>query len=183
MPGPGRLGGPGLPGRVRIGKAQVTSNAVMEQDSMGHFISEIRRSGDTLMRRLADDWEDRAKHMAPVRTGRLRDDLQVFQSADKRELRLVTNVPYAVVMEEGSRPHLIHGVRANFTMKNGRRFVWNDPRYGPAEGPNPRGYYRNWTDQYGATVRHPGTKAKKFMYRSWKMTFEDARIKMRQVYG
>lgn len=179
----GSLGGPGLPGRVRIGSAQLTSNAVMETDSFNRFIKDIERSSDRLMERLADDWEDRVKRMAPKRTGRLRADLQVILMPNGREMRLVTNVPYAVVMEEGSRPHLIHGVKANFTMKDGRRFVWNNPKYGPIDGPNRRGFYRNWTEEFGATVRHPGTKPHKFMYRSWKITFEDARIKMRQAYG
>lgn len=180
---PGSLGGPGLPGRVRIGKAQVTSNAIMEQDSFGRFIKDAERSGDRLMEMLADKMEDRAKRYAPYRTGRLKRSITVFMSPNGREIRLVSNAPYAGVMEYGSKPHLIHGVRANFVMNNGRRFVWNDPRYGPADGPNRRGFYRNWTQEYGATVRHPGTKGHFFFKRAWQETFNEARVELRRVYG
>jgi hypothetical protein len=188
----GTFGGPGLPGRTRIGKATMVTDAVMEQDSMGRFIKEIDRKGDNLMDILADKMEERATALAPVRTGRLRRSMKGVVMPGGREARLLTDVPYAIVMEDGSRPHLIHGVKANFRWKNGsRRFIWNDPRFGPVDGmsadeidkvnSSDHGYV-NWSQQYGATVRHPGTKPRKFMFKAWEATWLEARLIMREVY-
>lgn len=175
---PGTLGGPGLPGRVRIGEAQMTTNAVMESDEFNRFIALAERSGDRLMEDLANKFEDRAQRYAPMRTGRLKRSIKAVLLNNNRELRIVTDVPYARVMEEGSRPHPIHGVRATFTWKGGT-FVWNDPRYGPV-GSGKR--YENWTPGYGATVRHPGTKGHFFFRRSFMETFAEARTVMARAY-
>ena len=202
VPGPGQLGGPGLPGKVRIADAKLTSSAVMEQDRFGRFISDIERSGSQLLEELADKMESRARRYAPSRTGRLKRSIRSVVLSNGREARVYTDVPYAGVMERGSKPHLIHGVRANFDWKGGR-FVWNDPRYGPiGEQFDPyaptsresslRGHhrrqqrkssYQNWTYAYGATVRHPGTRAQRFMGRAFQETWAEARFVMRKVYS
>lgn len=179
MPRPGALGGPGLPGRVRIADATLTTRSVVEQDRFGHFISEIQRSGDRLMEQLGQKMEDKAKRYAPVRTGRLRNSIHYSMTNHGREVYLTSNVPYAGVMESGSRPHQIHGVRANFDWKGGR-FVWNDPHFGPV-GSSDSGY-QNWTWAHGATVRHPGTKPHRYMARAFHETWQEARFVMRQVY-
>jgi hypothetical protein len=201
-PGAGELGGPGLPGRTRIGSATLTSNAVMEQDSFGHFIREAERSADALMEDIVGTMEDRARRNAPVRTGHLRRNIHGVVLRSGREGRVTTDVPYAGPMEHGSRPHLIHGVRANFNWKGGR-FVWNDHRYGPigetfvATGIQPGGVearrrnrtnrgksgYQNWTYTYGATVRHPGTKPHFFFKKAFMQTWPEVRIMMRKAYG
>lgn len=172
------LGGPGLPDRVRITEAQLVSNAVMESDEFNRFIALAERGGTRLMEDLADKMESRAKRYAPYRSGRLRRGIRAILLNNNRELRVVTDVPYGWVMEEGSRPHFIHGVRANFEWKGGR-FVWNNPRFGPV-GSGKR--YENWSPGYGATVRHPGTKAHYFFRRSFQETFAEARIVMARAY-
>lgn len=195
MPGAGALGGPGLPGRVRIGEATLTSSAVMEQDRFGRFISHIERAGTNLLEELADQMEKRAKRYAPKRTGRLRQSIRTVILSNGREARVFSNVPYAGVMELGSKPHMIHGVRANFNWKGGR-FVWNDPRYGPigeqfdplvpsarARRHGHRSEYQNWTYAYGATVRHPGTKPHYYFARAFTETWQEARLVMRKVYS
>ena len=180
MPRPGRLGGPGLPGRTRITTAEIESHAVMEQNSMGRFIKEAERSGDMLMERLADSMEGKAKRFAPVRTGKLRDSIVGRVLNNGREASLWTDVPYAGVMEEGSKPHRIHGVRATFMYKKGtREFVPANFRYGPV-GSGKR--YENWTVRHGATVKHPGTKPYKFFQRAYEATWIEARMTMREVY-
>lgn len=186
---PGALGGPGLPGKTRIGEATLVSNAVMEQDRFGRFISHIDRAGLNLLQELAGKMESRAKRYAPRRTGRLRQSIRSVVLSNGREARVFSNAPYAGVMELGSRPHLIHGVRANFRWKNGRRFIWNDPRYGPIDDPNigagvraDRGY-ENWSNAYGATVRHPGTKPHYYFQRAFTETWQEARFVMRKVYS
>lgn len=184
MPGWGELGGPGLPDRVRIGKATFVSEAVMEQDRFGRFISEIERGGSRLLEDLADKMAKRAARYAPFRTGRLKRSIRSIILSNGREARVFSDVPYAGVMEAGSRRHLIHGVRANFDWKHGR-FVWNDPRYGPIDGPQTETHkrgYQNWTYAYGATVNHPGTKPHLFFRRAFNETWAEARVVMRQAY-
>lgn len=176
---PGTLGGPGLPDRVRIGECKIESKAVLEQDRWGHFISKAERSGDDLMEELQRKMEYKAKQYAPVRTGRLRRSIKARLFNHKRELRLGSDVPYTGVMEEGSRPHLIHGVRAKFDWRGGE-FDWRDFRYGPVGSGRP---YENWTRAYGATVRHPGTKPHRFFAQAFTETWQEARFIMRRVYG
>jgi hypothetical protein len=185
IPGAGELGGPGLPGRVRIGEAQLTSHAIMEQDRFGRFISDLERSRHDLLEKLIEKMEARARRYAPVRTGRLSRSIQSVVLMNGREARVFTNVPYAGVMEAGSRPHLIHGVRKNFKWKGGY-FRWNDPRYGPTDMPQTETHrrgYMNWSLAYGATVRHPGTKPHRFMARAFHETWAEARFVMREAYN
>lgn len=199
LPGPGQLGGPGIPGKVRIAEGEFTTQAIMEQDRWGRFISEAERAGDRLMDELTDKMADKAAQYAPMRTGKLRRSIKPWVSTDGREGRVYSDAPYAEVMESGSRPHLIHGVRANFDWKGGR-FVWNDRRYGPIGGPSgPSGNaearrrnryrragssgYKNWTYTHGATVRHPGTKPHLFFSRAFHEVWQEARLIMRKVYG
>lgn len=177
---PGSIGGPGLPDKVRIAEATLHSRSVMEQNRMGHFISDIQRSGTKLMEQLGEKMESKAKRYAPVRTGRLRASVKYVMLTNGREIQLYSDVPYAGVMEKGSRPHLIHGVRANFDWKGGY-FVWNDPHFGPIEDNRTR-RYENWSAAHGATVHHPGTKPHLFMARAFTETWQEARFVMRQVY-
>lgn len=199
MPGFGQLGGPGLPGKVRIAKSQLTSSTVMEHDNFNQFIKDIERSGHRFMEDLGNKMEKRAKTYAPMRTGRLRSSIKAVVYDNHKRLRVLSDVEYAGVMEHGSRPHMIHGVRANFDWKHGR-FVWNDPRYGPigedfredgSRESRRRGHYRrqhrksayqNWTYEHGATVRHPGTKPYEFFGRAFRDTWPEARTVMRQAY-
>lgn len=181
----GELGGPGLPGRVRIAEAELSSHAIMEQDRFGRFISDIERSRGRLLEQLAGKMEDKARRYAPRRTGRLSRSIQAVVLQNGREARVFSNVPYAGVMEAGSRPHLIHGVRKNFKWKHGF-FVWNDPRYGPTDGPETETFkrgYKNWSSAYGATVRHPGTKPHRFMAQAFHETWAEARFVMREAYN
>lgn len=201
-PGAGALGGPGLPGKVRIGQAQLTSSTVMEHDNFNRFIKDIERSGHRFMEELGNDMEKRAKRYAPFRTGRLRNSIKAVLYDNHKRLRVLSNVPYAGVMEHGSQAHLIHGVRANFDWKKGR-FVWNDPRYGPIgekfDPNNPAGgreasirghhrrqrrksEYQNWTYAHGATVRHPGTNPYDYFGRAFRETWPEARTVMRKAY-
>lgn len=185
MPGLGELGGPGLPGKTRIGHATVTATAIMERDQFGHFISNLERKNDKLIEDLAKTMARRAQRYAPFRTGRLKRSIKSVVLQRGREARVFSDVPYAVVMEEGSRPHRIHGVRANFDWKGGR-FVWNDPRYGPIDGPQTETHrrgYQNWSLASGATVNHPGTKAHRFMARAFQETWAEARLVMHDVYS
>lgn len=180
MPRPGELGGPGLPGNVRIAESTLTSHTVLEQDAWGRFIKEIERSGDQLMERLGKRMEEKARRYAPIRSGRLRRSIHTELFNHGRSVRVTSDVPYAGVMEGGSRPHLIHGVRASFEWSGGT-FVWNDPRFGPIGSVNRRGY-KNWTREHGATVRHPGTKPHMFFARAFHETWAEARLIMRQTY-
>lgn len=182
---PGSLGGPGLPGRVRITEAVLTSDAIMEQDRFGRFVSDLERSRDKLLEKLAEKMAERARRYAPRRSGRLAASIQSVVLMNGREARVFTRVPYAGVMETGSRPHLIHGVRKNFQWKHGY-FVWYDPRYGPTDGHQTETHrrgYQNWSEAYGATVRHPGTKPHKFMARAFHETWGEARFVMRETYN
>lgn len=181
LPGAGRLGGPGLPDRVRIGHATFHSNAIMEQDRFGRFISDIERGEHRLLENLVDKMKERAQRYAPYRTGRLKRSIRSVVLGNGREARVYSDVAYAGVMEEGSRPHDIHGVRANFRWKKGR-FVWNDPRFGPVDANNPDDVYQNWTSTYGATVHHPGTKPHLFFSRAFHETWAEGRIIMRRSF-
>lgn len=180
------MGGPGLPDRVRIAEGTLESKSVLEQNRFGRFIKEAERSGDDLMRHLGKKMEDKAQRYAPSRTGALRKSIKYYPLNNWREVRVVSDVPYAGIMESGSKPHLIHGVRANFRWKNGtRRFVWNDPKYGPTEdfyGMDDDLGYINWSRAHGATVRHPGTKPHLFFSRAFHETWQEARFIMRRVY-
>lgn len=184
MPLPGELGGPGLPGKTRIGAAELTSNVVIEHDNFNRFVKDIERSGDRLMEDLAQKFEERARRKAPVRTGRLRNSIRSVLYDRNRRLVVWSDVPYAGVMESGSRPHYIHGVRANFRWKGGF-FVWNDPRFGPIDGPqtltHKRGY-QNWSYAHGATVHHPGTKPHHFFRDAFRETWLEAASVMRKDY-
>lgn len=179
MPAPGQLGGPGIPGNTRIAQATISTNSIMEQDRWGHFISEIERAPDRVMEQLAEKLQDKAQRYAPVRTGRLKRSLRARVINHGREVVLTSDVPYAIVMEEGSRPHQIHGVRATFEWKGGT-FKWDDPRF--KFNPGKRGY-QNWTWEHGATVRHPGTKPHRFMARAFNETWQEARFILRRVYS
>lgn len=150
----------------------------MEQDHWGHFIREAERSGERLMEMLGDKMEQKARRYAPIRTGKLRASIRVVMLNNGREVRLFSDSPYAEVMESGSRPHLIHGVKANFPWKGGY-FVWDDPKFKVGKG---RGY-RNWTEEHGATVRHPGTRPHRFFARAFTETWGEARLVMRRAYG
>jgi hypothetical protein len=155
----------------------------MEQDRFGHFINEIERSGDRLLEDLTQKMEDRAQRYAPYRTGKLKRSIRSVILTNGREARVYSDVPYSEVMESGSRPHLIHGVRASFDWSGGR-FVWNDPHFGPAEqiGRTLHGDYVNWSIAHGATVRHPGTKPHLFFARAFHETWAEARFVMRRAY-
>jgi HK97 gp10 family phage protein len=160
--------------------ATFNSNAVMRRDDLGRFISQIERGGERLMSDLANDFEDRARRYAPMRTGRLRRSIKALIMNGYREVRVVSDVPYAEYMESGTRPHRISGVRANFRFKNGTQFFrWVNYKYGPY-GTNK--FYENWSFPTGATVRHPGTKAHYFFRRAYRETMADARVTMRKAY-
>lgn len=165
--------------RIRITDAVLVSHAIMEQDRFGRFINEAERGGDRLLEMLSDKMQSRASRYAPKRTRRLARSIQTVILGNGREARVFSDVPYAGAMEHGSRPHLIHGVRANFRWKHGY-FRWNDPRYGPISPDS--NDYQNWTEGGGATVRHPGTKPHLFMSRSFHETWGEARLVMRQAY-
>lgn len=169
--------------RTRITKAELTSNAIIERDELGRFIREIERSGSNIIDQLGNKLETRARRYAPYRTGRLKRSIKAVVLSNGREVRITSSVPYALVMEEGSRPHLIHGVRANFEWRGGY-FVWNNPKYGPmgsAEGTMDEGRYENW-DRHGATVRHPGTRGYFFFRRAFRETMADASVVMARTY-
>jgi hypothetical protein len=165
-----------LPDTMTVSKATLTSHAIMEQDRFGRFINEAQRGGDRLLEMMSDKMKDRAVRYAPKRTRRLARSIQTVILSNGREARVFSDVPYADIMESGSQPHLIHGVKANFRWKGGY-FVWDDPRYGP----NSR-KYQNWTREGGATVRHPGTKPHLFFSRAFHETWGEARLVMRQAY-
>ena len=162
------------------GDVVLQSKAVMERDEMGRFVARIREGRERLMNELADDLETRARRYAPVRTGRLRRSITSLILNGYREVRVVSDVPYAGYMEEGTAPHLISGVRKNFRFDNkSRRFRWNNYKYGPYGSGKE---YENWSYATGATVRHPGTKGHFFFKRAYRETMAEARIKMRQAY-
>lgn len=161
--------------------ATLTSTTVMRRDDLGRFLSHIERGGDRLMEDLANDFEDRARRYAPVRTGRLRRSIRAILLNGYREIRMTSNSPYAGYMESGTKPHLIRGVRANFRWDNNTRyFRWRNYRYGPI-GHDPS-RYENWTYGGGAIIRHPGTKGHFFFRRAYRETMADARISMRKAY-
>lgn len=173
--------GPG--GRREVGRATLTSRAIMESDSSNRFIRSVDRSGDRLMEELANKMEAKAKRYAPNRTGRLRNSIQAVMLSNGREVRLFSDVDYAGHMEHGTRPHQISGVKANFQWRGGY-FVWNDPDFGPI-GKKRRTptKYANWTKAGGATVNHPGTRPHRFFARAFTETWQEARFIMRRVYG
>lgn len=178
---PGSLGGPGLPGRVRIAEGTLATRGIVESDEFNRFIKKAERAGDELMNRLAENMERRAKRYVPKRTMKLHNSIKglVYEQGSVRVAILYSNVPYARLMEEGTRPHLIHGVRANFNWREGY-FEWDDPRFRVRKN---RGGYQNWTPEHGATVRHPGTRPYRFFQRAFDETYREARIIMREVYG
>lgn len=165
---------------MATGEITLTSSAVMERDEFGRFIAKVRSGGEELMESLATDFEGRARRYAPIRSGRLRRSIQAIVTNGYREVRVVSDVPYARYMEEGTRPHLIRGVRANFRFDNNSRFFrWNNFRYGPYGSGK---LYENWSFAQGATVRHPGTKGYFFFRRAYRETMAEARTRMRQAY-
>lgn len=162
-------------------EATLTSNAVLRRDNFGRFLRQIESGGERLMEDLAIDFENRARRYAPVRTGRLKRSIQAILLNGYRTIHLVSDAPYARYMEEGTRPHLIRGVRRNFRWRGKTRlFVWNNPEYGPIGTDNSR--YENWTWEGGATVRHPGTRGYFFFRRAYRETMADARISMQRAY-
>lgn len=163
---------------VTVVRGQLQTKAIVERDSFGQFIATAERAGDDILEELGDKMEWRAKQQAPRRTGRLAASIRAVVTADGRTVRLVSNVPYAAVMEFGSRPHQIHGVRANFRWRGGR-FVWNSPSYGPIGSGK---QYENWTWSGGATVNHPGTKPHYFFRYAFERTWPEANEVMRRVY-
>ena len=164
-----------------MGQATFTSSALMRRDDMGRFIAQIERGGERLMEDLADGFESRARRYAPVRTGRLRRSIRALLLKGYREIVVVSDVPYATYMESGTRPHLIRGVKANFSFDNGSQFFrWKNYRYGPIGTDINR--YENWTHSGGAIIRHPGTKPKYFFRRAYRETMADARVSMRNAY-
>lgn len=175
----------------------------MEQDRFGRFISDAERAGSRLLENIGEAMVRQAKENAPVKTGRLKRSIRSVMLSNNREVRVFSDVPYAGVMEHGSKPHRIHGVRANFDWVGGR-FVWNDPRYGPigeefddlrgggGREARRRGHYnrqrnkssyQNWTYAHGATVNHPGTEARRFMGRAFDRVWPTARGLMRREYS
>jgi Bacteriophage HK97-gp10, putative tail-component len=181
VPGPGEWGGPGLPGRVRITKATLQSESIIESDRWGNFIKRAERAGDEVVEEIGRRMQRRARAYAPKRTGKLRRNIKYFIS-ERGGARSVTlgapKVPYAVVMEKGSRAHAIHGVKANFTWEGGD-FEWINFKYGPVG--TKRGY-ANWTGEHGATVWHPGTQPYKFFERAYRDTWPEARQILRETY-
>lgn len=97
---------------------------------------------------------NRAKVLAPVRTGRLRGSIRI-EARRLLSLRSVytigSDVSYARYVHDGTRPHTIRPKRA-YTLSRGRKpalsFVWNGRRV------------------FYAKVRHPGTKPRPFLDRA-----------------
>lgn len=192
LPGPGQLGGPGLPGtgRIKVGEVQLKSNSIMFQDETGRFIKHMNDSADRFLNVVGDRLEKKAKQYAPKgKTLKLRDGIMYVRPSE-REVLLISDVPYAKIMERGSRPHKIHGVKANFMWKRGD-FTWVNYQYGPIGGKQRGGKYRqergrkyqNWTWQYGATVNHPGTKGRWFFKRAFEETRAIARRDLRKAFA
>jgi len=164
---------------MATGSITLQSQSVMERDEFGRFIAKVRSGGEELMEALATDFEGRARRYAPVRTGRLRRSIQALV-INGREVLVISDAPYARHMEEGTRPHLIRGVRANFRYDNNSRyFKWNNFRFGPYGSGKP---YENWSFEQGATVRHPGTRGYFFFRRAYRETMAEARMRMKEAY-
>lgn len=162
------------------GEITFTSQAVMERDEFGRFIAKVRSGGADLMEAVATDFEGRARRYAPIRSGRLRRSIQALVLNGYREVRVVSDVPYAKYMEEGTRPHLIRGVRANFRYDNNSRyFKWNNYRFGPYGSGKE---YENWSYAAGATVRHPGTRGHFFFKRAYRETMAEVPARMKAAY-
>jgi len=81
-----------------------------------------------------------AKREAPVRSGRLRRSIS-YQAGGQGSYVVSTNVPYAVDVHEGTRPHIIRPV-------NKRALAWKGMRH-PVK-----------------LVHHPGTRGNPFMTRA-----------------
>jgi hypothetical protein len=160
-----------------VGTAQFVSQGYIERDDFGRFMKKIERGGEQFLDAVANDFENRARRYAPVRTGRLRASIRALVSG--QTVYVVSNVDYARHMEYGTRPHPIPGVTANFRWRKGW-FVWNDPRYGPYGTTG--GHYENW-DESGATVQHPGTRAYLFFTRAYREVLAEAPVTLRKAYN
>lgn len=165
---------------MAVGEVTLTSQAIMERDEFGRFVARIRSGGEALMEQLATDLEGRARRYAPIRSGRLRRSIHALVMNGYREVRVVSDVPYAKYMEEGTGPHLIRGVRANFRFDNNSRyFTWYNYRFGPYGSGKE---YENWSPATGATVRHPGTRAHFFFKRAYRETMAEVPARMKAAY-
>lgn len=105
----------------------------------------VQRFADKDARRVAAEVEARAKRLAPVDTGRLRQSIYTRRKLTIRgpgyEVR--TDVAYAPYVEGGTRPHVIRARNAKaLRFRVGNRVV------------------------YANAVHHPGTKAQPFLSRA-----------------
>ena len=105
-------------------------------------------------KRQAEQVADRARQLAPSRSGRLRSAIDVAQNRDTAGRfspgwQVVCDVPYALFVHEGTRPHPIRPVRASalaFYWEKVGAFVFFPP----------------WGRPPGQ-VNHPGTTGQPFL--------------------
>lgn len=98
-----------------------------------------------------------ARQIAPVKSGRLRDSIQVRQSRDVKGRYSVgyeveATAPYSVFVHEGTRPHEITPVNASVLA-----------------------FDVGGTTVFAHRVNHPGTKANPFLVRATQSVFAGSR--------
>jgi Bacteriophage HK97-gp10, putative tail-component len=96
---------------------------------------------DRYIHRFATVVEYHAKRAAPKRTGALRKSIAVRRAAAPATFDVVANVPYALFVEKGTRPHMIYPHLP-------RQYIKFNTRKGV---------------QIARFIKHPGTKPRPFM--------------------
>ena len=115
-------------------------------------IAKLENAISKEMEKTANKIERTAKELAPVDTGDLRRSIHV--DGGGLEYDISTNVEYAPYMEYGTSPHIIHG--------------------------NP---WLSWKGQQFPvkTVHHPGTKAYKYMTKSFDTHTQDLDVRIANI--
>lgn len=92
-----------------------------------------------------------ARREAPMRTGRLARSISGSVSRGGREGTIRVSAPYATMVHEGTRAHVIRARR--------RRFLR---------------FESNGSTVFRRSVMHPGTRPNRFLVRAWEAAMRDA---------
>lgn len=120
---------------------------------------------DQHMKTVATVVKNVAKKYAPVKTGRLRDSIQLRRSGDRLNFSYnitIVNVPYGGYVVDGTRPHVIVPHRAKVLRMTETDVV--------------RGVSAEIVT-FGAYARHPGTEPNDFLDRA----LQAALVELRRV--
>lgn len=100
--------------------------------------TEIDRAVIRYLRKLSVDILADAKARCPKKTGHLADSLTAEVNEEEKTVYIMTDVPYVLDVELGTRPHIIRAKHAQSLVSDEGVF-------------------------FGPVVHHPGTRAQPFM--------------------